>query len=374
VLVDNSIRYDRVADLDPLLVSDEYSAEAALVQVGMIKLDINAKPSSRIETLIINDDAFAATWERGRKDLADQSPSSYDMSITNILVMGGFDDQEIADTIIAFRRKHNLDLQKAMRRDYIQRTIGRSRADYMKNQAAVELANSIPDTGKPADTGDPVYKEQREKCLTHIGSLFGIKVASITQYGREDARYRMTLSDGRDFPIGNVNTLTNQRLFINRMLQETGIRPGLTQKQWGALIKSMLFIMDVSEDDSIRMKSRMIEWMIGYRAGACEVMEVSGQDEPFLHKNSFYLRWENFKQYLTFVRFVRDITDSEIKENLKVIGFKRKSINIAISDQWTTKSYYMIDVKQLDVILASVSIEDNSTEGGDVCDRKTSTL
>ena len=70
---------------------------------------------------------FGLTWEKRRRDLQDQSPSSYDMALVNLLVSYKWAEQDIANTVIAFRRKHAKKRQRGqegpLRVDYITRTI-----------------------------------------------------------------------------------------------------------------------------------------------------------------------------------------------------------------------------------------------------------
>ena len=66
--------------------------------------DPNAEKMMEMATIFEN---FTSTWNHDRADLP--SPSEYDMSLANFGAEINMTDQEIANLIIAFRRKHNLD-------------------------------------------------------------------------------------------------------------------------------------------------------------------------------------------------------------------------------------------------------------------------
>ena len=92
-------------------------------------LDPGAKPAQMLlETLLEEDARFRATWEMQRPDLSDQSPSGYDMALANSAVRAGWTDQEVKNLLIAFRRRHGLDLK--LREDYYTRTIEKAKEPY----------------------------------------------------------------------------------------------------------------------------------------------------------------------------------------------------------------------------------------------------
>ena len=57
-----------------------------------------------------NDQKFKRSWEHRRPDMQDPSASGYDQSLANIALAAGWSDQEIANLMIAHRRKYGEDL------------------------------------------------------------------------------------------------------------------------------------------------------------------------------------------------------------------------------------------------------------------------
>jgi hypothetical protein len=72
--------------------------EEAEEQAGGIVLSRNPKPPREMcKVLWDMEPKFQATWRMMRRDMRDQSFSSYDMALANIAVRSGFTDQETAD-------------------------------------------------------------------------------------------------------------------------------------------------------------------------------------------------------------------------------------------------------------------------------------
>ncbi|MGE4157723.1 MAG: hypothetical protein AB7F75_01345 [Planctomycetota bacterium] len=85
-------------------------------------------PAEKFSQLMVASPAFAKAWNRLRPDLRDQSQSAYDLSLANIAAIHMWSDQEIANLLIATRVKHGEKLEKALRQDYVSKTIASARA------------------------------------------------------------------------------------------------------------------------------------------------------------------------------------------------------------------------------------------------------
>ncbi|HOI53862.1 MAG TPA: AAA family ATPase [Phycisphaerae bacterium] len=145
---DPGLRYSP-GDFEEFASAGDDTAQAAGVAVaGDLVLRPDAEPPVRrmIEAAAVSP-KFVETWSRKRTDLTDQSQSSYDLSLATIAAMLRWTDQEIADLVIAARREHNEKPEKALRRDYITRTLARAR------QAAAEMPVESADVDISAITG-----------------------------------------------------------------------------------------------------------------------------------------------------------------------------------------------------------------------------
>ena len=110
-----------------VLPAGETSVSPALPVESLVLRPAAEPPAEKLLDLASQSPAFWNTWNKKRTDLADPSQSGCDLSIATIAALSGWSDQEIANLIIAVRRKHNENPQKALRESYIRRTIGRAR-------------------------------------------------------------------------------------------------------------------------------------------------------------------------------------------------------------------------------------------------------
>jgi hypothetical protein len=140
-VLESSDRRYNPDDFDPF-AADEVPAETDEVQVGALALRPDAEPpADKFAPLYQACPAFAQAWNRQRPDLADQSQSSYDLSLADIAALNGWSDQEIANLLIAARRRHGQKPEKALRADYVTKTIASARrAAEERNGEGVDLS------------------------------------------------------------------------------------------------------------------------------------------------------------------------------------------------------------------------------------------
>lgn len=103
--------------------------------IGDLILRPDAEPPiEKFAALRMNVKMFEASWNRARPDLQDQSQSAYDQSLANIAVLNDWSDQEAADLLIAARRKHGKNPEKALRHNYVSGTIANARESARQRQ------------------------------------------------------------------------------------------------------------------------------------------------------------------------------------------------------------------------------------------------
>jgi hypothetical protein len=151
---DWSLRY-LAEDFEQFLPEDKSAVETPC-PVGDLQLKPDANPpAEKLLDLAGASPSFWDTWHRKRSDLADPSQSSCDLSIATIAALNGWTDQEIADLLIAVRRKHGLKPEKALRDAYVRRTIAKARLAAQENASPggdVDLSKLL---GKSAESFSP---------------------------------------------------------------------------------------------------------------------------------------------------------------------------------------------------------------------------
>ena len=105
--------------------------------VDDLVLDRDAVPPADLLDVMLKDRLFAKTWNHKRDEF--KSQSEYDQSLAGFAIRRGWSDQGTADLIIAHRRKwcDKEGLQKALRLDYIKRTIATVRDATTRGEAKV---------------------------------------------------------------------------------------------------------------------------------------------------------------------------------------------------------------------------------------------
>ena len=121
-------------DFEQYLPADEPVETPAKSCTTELVLTAGAEPPAlKLLDVASTSPLFWETWNRRRPDLPDKSQSAYDLSLATIAAIQGWSDQEIANLIIAVRQKHNERPEKALRDDYVRRTIGKARQAASEN-------------------------------------------------------------------------------------------------------------------------------------------------------------------------------------------------------------------------------------------------
>ena len=110
---------------------------------GGLALDPEAVPPLlKLEALQKANPKFRKSWEQDRKDMADQSPSAYDMSgLATMAIQAGWSDQEVVNLIICWRRKHDHDLK--LRENYYVVTLEKAKEPIEIAQAEEQLSEAL---------------------------------------------------------------------------------------------------------------------------------------------------------------------------------------------------------------------------------------
>jgi len=129
-------------DFEQFLPAEEPGDAADENVVPALVLRAEAEPPAlKLLDLASTSPLFWDTWSRRRNDLPDQSQSAYDLSLATIAALRGWTEQEIADLLIAARRRHRRNPDKALRDDYVRRTIAK----------ALRAARDVAPAGEDAD-------------------------------------------------------------------------------------------------------------------------------------------------------------------------------------------------------------------------------
>lgn len=193
-----------------------------------VRLDPNANPPADAwHALIETDPRVMASWTRTRTDMTDQSASSYDMSLASYAVAAGWTDQEVADLLIASRRRHGDDL-KVDRDDYYPRTIARARAGTGYTMRGIVEVAAMP----------------TEQSTELVNARLGLDIRGITKYMADPPVYVLHIGHNgelREVTLGSVDSILSQKIFGSRVAGAINrIVPGQSGGDWQKTAQALL--------------------------------------------------------------------------------------------------------------------------------------
>lgn len=310
------------------------------VAPGSLRLDPHAEPSlTKFLALSENEPKFKRAWERKRQDLPDQSASSYDMALANYAAMAQWTDQEIADLLIAWRRKHSEDLK--LRDDYYRRTIAKARAPYTQTEAQEKLEeNTDALRSGRADPGDA-----RAKIREALSQTFGIVITRVVKYRADKPLYKLETDVG-SIILGEVSTITNQIAFRNSVAAATGrLIPKVKGDKWDIHAQG---ILDACELDELGPETTLLGqakgWLDAYLDDAAvidaDVSEAAESRAPFSKEGRVHIFGPALRQWLA-VRFER-VTPKEMGVALRALGCEPVVVAVNIKSKDTSRAVWRV--------------------------------
>lgn len=354
--VETTRRYG-LDDFDGLLVDD-----AALgmlggrrtYHVGEVRLDAKAQPDvDKLDALRENDAKFRGSWDRNRKDLDDQSASSYDLSLATIAAMTGWTDQEIADLIIASRRKHGDDLK--LRVDYYARTISRARDDVTRESAATELVATTERYERAAAAGDGAgAAHARKALLDEISGALGVEVVRMVRFTQDPPRYRIETTVG-SITLGDASAILDYRTFRSKVAAATGIViPRFKTARWDAVAQA---IFRACEDEDTGVESTDVglgvAWLVDYlsdRTIIADEEEGAATAHPYRNGDgSVYIFGPSLRRWLWTSRGDK-VTPGRMGEILRSIDAEHRTINVKVGGKRSTRSVWRLPTELVGLV------------------------
>lgn len=344
-LVDNSEADDE--SISQLLSSEKNPLELFL-RAGA------TPPYEKMETLRTVEPKFEATWERKRPDLKDQSLSTYEMSLVSLAVSYGWDNQEIADTVVAFRRRHGKnpkEVAKGMRVDYITRTILKARKTQTQDPVdpkILELSKQAVDSKQDPEKGPPAQSEIR----TALEGPLQIKIDKIIKYACDNPIFEIRLQDGGIIPIGTIDRLITQRNLKNAIAAHQGVViKSVKTHVWDEYATLMLQLVETVEPlaEDTTEKGILTSMITEYveKMGVLDDMESALYSaRPFTTRGRVFIFSKHFVNWTKFN--AEPITIREFSMTARSIGITTESLHFRFGEDErrvdTTRSVYDITV------------------------------
>lgn len=244
----------------------------------------------------------------------DASLNVYDMILANYAAENYWTRQEIANLIVAFRRKHAEkpeDLQKASRYRYIKDTIDKAMSrqiddDKLSPDAEVfykkcrALQQNPPKTKKEAEK---IGKEMYTSSRAHCKQLLGIDIVKILRYDSNPPDYELVLGSDKRIMVGKSNVLLKQEalrqlLFDHCQVHFNSKKAGV----WNKICQYFLWLIEnVETPEETRPQDAMQVYLKEYlssRRPGTEVDEACQRKDPFIYNGETAIDLNEFRDFV----------------------------------------------------------------------------
>jgi len=299
------------------------------IVVGQLLYDPTAEYiPTRFDLLCAAEPKFLLSWQHKRavRELPDQSPSAYDQALANIAAQAGWSDQEIANLLIAHRRRYGVDLK--LRDSYYVATIRKARElageaqvwnnieEIIATQDAQEInpVNESDTNQKPEGGGETTQEPPKKSAhvqnamtaLDHLTQILGIKIIQIYKYHGEQPSYRLKCEKGAtgEIDMGGIQSLTEQRVFRDHVAALTNHRiPTLKPPEWDKVSRLLLAsLTDVELGPEAKAEGMIRSWLDQYFEGLAIQDTIEEADQckgPFRSKNRVCFYLASFQRWAT---------------------------------------------------------------------------
>lgn len=184
---------------------------------------------------------FIKTYEHRRTDLP--SLSEYDMSLANYAAGDDWSNQEIADLIISFRRKHGeeANLKKVLRPDYIAGLI-----------AKVKHADAL--------------------------GLLPFEVKQLLQLGTEDAEYVLELVGGTTINMGETSAFRSPNMAGNKLFDAGFALSKVAIKRWPEITMALRSLVKVESTVTVAESTEL--WLREFLSNTAIKLLMIDPDDP----------------------------------------------------------------------------------------------
>ncbi|MDI9368201.1 MAG: hypothetical protein QM445_07595, partial [Thermotogota bacterium] len=348
-----TIRYEP-DDLVPSVVVEKGKKENIKTDRIVLRPDA-APPTEKWEALMSAEPKFKRSWNHDRKDLSDQSPSSYDFSLASIAFQAEWTDQEIVDLLIAHRRRHKVDLK--LRKDYYLRTLEKLKLERLNQERINEMleiqSQKITETKialMEASNNDTSL--EHSEILARLEKILGVRIERLQKFLSEPPSYRLqTVST--NISIESAGDIISQTKFRIKIADATGvvIRP-FKKDEWSDIAQ---LILNACEEIEVGEESTEIGFM-------------NSLLRKYLRKNTNFVVLKSLEEYsekiqeegfpfslegYTYIslselrRFIRVssgdlLTTKQVGKLLRMAGWVNCKLDVIIDGKRTSRSLFKI--------------------------------
>ena len=323
--------------MDPTLIpSDGSAAERPEETGGGLALDPEADPPLlKLETLQKASPKFRKSWEQDRKDMADQSPSAYDLSLATMAIQAGWSDQEVVNLLICWRRKHDHDLK--LRENYYVMTLDKAKEPIEIAQAEEQL-----------DEAMLLCPEDLPEVLkANLKTLFRVDIIRIVKYAGDPPIYYMYTKQG-DITLGEINSITSQTKFRNRLGTITGVWiTAVSLKAWDKRVQALLLACEeIDVGDASHPNQETNAWLEEYLLEKPpreedEWLKAAEAKQPFILLGKVHIFMDDFRKWLD-INIGEQATSHALGRRFRQCKARTEKVNVKIGNSWTSRTTWQL--------------------------------
>lgn len=334
-------------DLDGRRGSDD------TVNYGDLVLDPAAEPPwDKLDDLRDFDPQFDQAWRRKQSRRSEGwSASEWDMALASRAASAGWSRQEIADLMIAGRRKHG-DRLRLDRQDYYRMTIDKATAGREEAEAIREAVATVNDLSA-ADPSEERSDAARSEALERISKAIGVEISRVTRSRSEPPVFGIETPFGNG-SLGGIESIVNNRRFRMKVAEITNhISKKFKDDQWDTLAQGLLELAELEELGVETTLAGRAETLVSLYLGTSPPQEIAKLEErnqellginlsPFIGTDGRTRIFSTgFKVWLAEVHR-ESLSAQEIGTMLRAIGATSETRNFRIPGRRTTRSLWAL--------------------------------
>lgn len=297
-------------------------------------------PQNKLDVLLEVEPRFKLSWDKNRKDFKDDSPSSYDYSLATFAIQAEWTFQEVVDLIIAFRRRHGLDLK--LREDYYYRTIMNATQTSKKLQSI----DTVEEITARLHTAKNMNKQEAAPLIRNaVSELIGVNVSRIIKYRLNPPEYRLETPKGC-INLGAIQNLIEQNLLRRKVADATGhLMSPIEKNKWPKVAQALLDACDdedAGEENTDRGTVRnWITLYLQHHSPMYDKNQAFIANKPFFMGDKFYFFGIELRQFLGI--YCRElITARNMGMLLKQYGFQSESMHFEKDSKYVNRTVWTI--------------------------------
>lgn len=303
-------------------------------------------PFDKLFALAENEPRVWQSWNRTRRDAKGWSASEYDQSLASFAAQAGWSRQEIANLLIASRRKHGDELK--LRQDYYAPTIGKAIEGYTDREVIEETVATAHEVAARA----PGEEIDRTALLAKVSAAIGVEITRVTRSRSEPPAFSISSPYG-DGVLGSISVIGSNNKFRDKIAEVTNRFPRrLKNATWDPISQLILECAEYEDIGVEATRAGQAETLISlyldrYRPVELSSMEPTAQRElptsmpPFVENGVTYVFGSKLRSWLADIQHEM-LTNAEFGMLLRAYGATAETRHFMLGKKRTTRSVWAL--------------------------------